>query len=157
MRGGELPPSYKKRDTNKTRRIKMETKVYFMFVHENADGLWSEFPDLPGCMTDGNNLEELIKNSAGALESWLESVAENSGKLPKASGINELKKKAKESEEEVSFIVPVTGYLPGVPVRINITSTSVKVDEITRFARKRGLSRSELMVNATLDYIRANP
>ena len=125
----------------------MEKKVYFMFVHENDSGLWSEFPDLPGCMTDGDNLEELIRNSA----------VEHGGDLPEASGIGILKEKAKESEDEVSFIVPVTGYLPGVPVRINITSTSVKVDEITRFARKRGLSRSELMVNATLDYIRANP
>ena len=139
------------------RELNMVKKIYFMFVHETSKGLWSEFPDLPGCMTDGDNLEDLIKNSADALESWLAFVVDHGGKLPEASGITELKEMANKSEEQVSFIVPVTGYLPGIPVRINITSTSVKIDEITRFAKKRGLSRSELMVSATLDYIRANP
>ena len=131
----------------------MKKKTYFMFVHENESGLWCEFPDLEGCMTDGDNLEGLMKNAAEALESWMESVIGNGDSLPEASSSAVLKEKMKDADEEVAFIVPVTGYLPSVPARINVTSTADKIEEITDFAKKIGKTRSELMVKATLDYI----
>lgn len=133
----------------------MEKKTYFMFVHDGGEGkgLWCEFPDLPGCMTDGDNLDDLMKNAADALESWLAAVGDV---LPKASGAEELKAKADFCADPVLFVVPVTGYLPGAPARINITSTEAKIAEITAFAKRVKRTRSELMVNATLEYIRAN-
>ena len=137
----------------------MEKKTYFMLVHDGGDGkggLWCEFPDLPGCMTDGDNLDDLMKNAADALESWIADVRENGGTLPKASSAEDLKVKADMCEDPVLFVAPVTGYLPDVPARINVTSTAAKIDEITAFAKKTGCTRSELMVRATLDYIRAN-
>lgn len=134
----------------------MEKKTYFMFVHKNKNGLWCEFPDLPGCMTEGENLEDLMKNAAEALESWLESVMDNKKTLPAASDIEKLTKKAKDCEDPVAFIAPVTGYLPSIPARINVTSSAAKIEEITAFAKKIKCTRSELMVKATLDYIRAN-
>ena len=107
-------------------------------------------------MTDGDDLDDLMKNAADALESWLAAVYESGEALPAASGVEELKTKVAESSEPVLFVVPVTGYLPDVPARINVTSTAAKIDEITAFAKKTGCTRSELMVRATLDYIRAN-
>ena len=135
----------------------MEKKTYFMFVHDgDGKGLWCEFPDLPGCMTDGDDLDTLMKNAADALESWLASARESGSTLPKPSGAEKLKKKADHCAEPVLFIVPVTGYLPDAPVRINITSTEAKIAEITAFAKRARRTRSELMVDATLAYIRAN-
>ena len=137
----------------------MKKMTYFMFVHDGGDGkggLFCEFPDLPGCMTDGDDLEDLLKNAADAMESWLETTADHAEPIPKPSGAEELKRKADECDEPVLFIVPVTGYLPDAPVRINITSTEAKIAEITAFAKRTGRTRSELMVAATLDYIRAN-
>jgi len=137
----------------------MDKKTYFMLVHDGGDGkggLWCEFPDLPGCMTDGDDLEDLLKNAADALESWLESVRDHGEALPVPSGAEALKAKAEACEDPVLFVAPVTGYLPDVPARINVTSTAAKIDEITAFAKKTGCTRSELMVRATLDYIRAN-
>ena len=136
----------------------MEKKTYFMFVHDDGEGkgLWCEFPDLPGCMTDGDNLDDLVKNAADALESWLAAVGESGDVLPDASDAEALKAKADACADPVIFVVPVTGYLPDVPARINITSTEAKIAEITAFAKRVKRTRSELMVNATLEYIRAN-
>ena len=135
----------------------MEKKTYFMFVHDgDGKGLWCEFPDLPGCMTDGDDLDDLMKNAADALESWLSSARDAGSTLPEASGADELKAKAERSDEPVLFVAPVTGYLPDVPARINITSTEAKIAEITAFAKRVKRTRSELMVDATLAYIRAN-
>ncbi len=135
----------------------MEKKTYFMFVHDgDGKGLWCEFPDLPGCMTDGDSLDDLMKNAADALESWLASVRESGEDLPEASDAEKLKAKADACESPVLFAVPVTGYLPSAPARINITSTEAKIAEITAFAKRVKRTRSELMVNATLEYIRSN-
>ena len=137
----------------------MEKRTYFMFVHDGGDGkggLCCEFPDLPGCMTDGDNLPDLMRNAADALESWLEAKKEHGEALPVPSDVESLKAKADVCEEPVLFIAPVTGYLADNPVRINITSTEAKIAEITAFAKRVKRTRSELMVEATLDYIRAN-
>lgn len=135
----------------------MIKKTYFMFVHAGEKfGFWCEFPDLPGCLTDGDDLEDLMKNAVDAMESWLDATVEDGGVLPDASDAETLRKKMDECDDPVLFIVPVTGYLSDETVRINITGAESKIAEITAFAKRVGRTRSELMLDATLDYIRAN-
>ena len=137
----------------------MEKRTYCMFVRDGGDGkggLWCEFPDLPGCMTDGDNFDDLMKNARDAMESWLEASIDDGDDMPSPSGVESLKAMADASDEPVLFVVPVTGYLHGVPVRINITSTDDKIAEITDFAKRIGKTRSEFMVDASLAYVRAN-
>lgn len=137
----------------------MEKRIYFMFVHDGGDGaggLSCEFPDLPGCMTDGDDLEDLMRNAADALDSWLGAAEELGQAIPAPSGADALASKAASCEEPVLFLVPVVGYLSDAPVRINITSTEAKIAEITEFAKRVGRSRSELMVEAALEYVRAH-
>lgn len=135
----------------------MKSITYFMFVHSSEDGkLWCEFPDLDCCMTDGDNLNDLMKNAADCLESYMIGVHEMGKNMPGPSDAEALQAKAATCETPVAFVVPVTGYLPAPPARINVTSTAAKIDEITTFAKKTGRTRSELMVNATLEYIRSN-
>ena len=137
----------------------MKKVTYFMFVHDGGagDGGFScEFPDLPCCMTDGDDFDDLMKNARDAMESWLEVTVDDGAPLPVPSTPKELKKKANESEEPVLFVVPVTGYLGDETIRINVTAPESKIAEITAFAKKVGRTRSELMVDTTLDYIRAN-
>ena len=135
----------------------MEKKTYCMFVHKgDLSGFWCEFPDLSGCMTDGEDLGDLMNNAKDAMESWLEASQERGFALPAPSSLDNLKVMADASEEPVLFVVPVTGYLHGAPVRINITSTDDKIAEITDFAKRIGKTRSEFMVEASLAYVRAN-
>jgi predicted RNase H-like HicB family nuclease len=35
-------------------------------------GYWAEVPALPGCITEGDTIEEVIANSKDAIEGWLE-------------------------------------------------------------------------------------
>ena len=137
----------------------MEKRTYFMFVRDGGDGkggLWCEFPDLPGCMTDGDDFDDLMKNARDAMESWLEASIDDGDDMPSPSGVESLKAMADASDEPVLFVAPVTGYLHGVPVRINITSTDDKIAEITDFAKRIGKTRSEFMVDASLAYVHAN-
>jgi len=41
-------------------------------IHEAEEGgYWAEVPALPGCMTQGDTLEELKTNIREAIEGWL--------------------------------------------------------------------------------------
>jgi len=51
-------------------------------VHKaDEGGFWAEVPALPGCMTQGENLEELKAHLKEAVELWFESAnpAESKG------------------------------------------------------------------------------
>ena len=74
----------------------MTKKTYYMFVHDcgaGDGGFYCEFPDLPGCMTDGDDLDDLMKNAADAMTSWLEANVERGYGMPEASNAETLKKK----------------------------------------------------------------
>jgi predicted RNase H-like HicB family nuclease len=34
-------------------------------------GYWAEVPALPGCITEGDNLDEIMENLQDAIEGWL--------------------------------------------------------------------------------------
>jgi predicted RNase H-like HicB family nuclease len=47
----------------------MKLKV---IVHEAEEGgFWAEVPDLPGCATQGETIDELVQNVREAIEGWL--------------------------------------------------------------------------------------
>ena len=45
-------------------------------------GYLIEFPDLPGCMSDGETLEDAIENGKDALQCWIEAAAEDGQEIP---------------------------------------------------------------------------
>jgi antitoxin HicB len=64
----------------------MEKLMYpFMtrvLLPEEGGGYLIEFPDLPGCMSDGETLEEAIENGKDALQCWIEAAAEDGQEIP---------------------------------------------------------------------------
>lgn len=46
-------------------------------------GYLIEFPDFPGCMSDGETIEEAIKNGQGAMEAWVDAAKKMSRPIPK--------------------------------------------------------------------------
>ena len=52
---------------------------------EEGGGYLVTFPDLPGCMSDGETIEEAIVNAADAENEWL-LASEEWDKIPEKSG-----------------------------------------------------------------------
>jgi antitoxin HicB len=50
---------------------------------EEGGGYLIEFPDLPGCMSDGETVEDAIRNGRDAMEGWLEACRKLGRKVPK--------------------------------------------------------------------------
>ncbi|MBR5925797.1 MAG: type II toxin-antitoxin system HicB family antitoxin, partial [Firmicutes bacterium] len=64
--------------------------IYPAIIHE-GDGVWIEFPDLEGCQTAGDNLEEAMATAQEALGLYLASLADRHLPLPPASDLSRIK------------------------------------------------------------------
>jgi len=49
---------------------------------EEGGGYLIEFPDLPGCMSDGKTIEEAITNGIDALRGWIEAIRAEGHPIP---------------------------------------------------------------------------
>src|SRR4030066_669761 len=55
-------------------------------LSKSEGGGWLvEFPDLPGCIADGDTIEETVKNADDALRSWLGTAKEFKDPVPAPS------------------------------------------------------------------------
>jgi antitoxin HicB len=52
---------------------------------EEGGGYLVEFPDIPGCMSDGETIEEAVANGREALRDCIEVFRESGRKIPKPS------------------------------------------------------------------------
>lgn len=52
-------------------------------------GYWAEVPALPGCITEGDSMDEVINNIQDAIQGWLE-VANESQKIDSISKVIEI-------------------------------------------------------------------
>lgn len=68
----------------------MKTKPDYPFTiqplsPEDGGGYLIEFPDLPGCISDGETVEEAIENGRDAMRSWIAAAKQAGRKIPKAT------------------------------------------------------------------------
>lgn len=62
-------------------------KLFYPAVFHKAEegGFWVSFPDIPECLTQGDDMTEAYEMAVEALELWMEDFEENKEELPKAS------------------------------------------------------------------------
>lgn len=88
---------------------------YVAIVEEEegkAVGVW--FPDLPGCVSAGDTLDEAMVNAAEALSLWVDVAQEHGQNIPSPRSLTELKRDPKVSEDLSHFMValiPLTIHL----------------------------------------------
>lgn len=67
----------------------MSDTPYPIFIRplssEEGGGYLAEFPDLPGCIADGQTVEEALHQAEDALKAWLQTAKEFGDKIPKPS------------------------------------------------------------------------
>jgi antitoxin HicB len=51
-------------------------------LHKEGSGYWLEFPDLPGCFTQGKSRAEALENAREALSLWLEEARDPHWDIP---------------------------------------------------------------------------
>jgi len=60
-----------------------------LLSQEDGGGYLIEFPDLPGCISDGDTIEEAIANGQDAMQEWLDACSELNRKIPAPTFVSE--------------------------------------------------------------------
>ena len=66
--------------------MNIEQEYPFVVRHlleEDGGGYFIEFPDLPGCISDGESIEEAIENGFDAVRCWIEAAKQSNRAIPK--------------------------------------------------------------------------
>ncbi len=109
------------------------------------------FPDMPGCVTAGKDLDEAYKMAVEALQFHVDGLVEEKMEVPEASLIEEVKKKNKDGM--AFFLVPIT--IPKSKAeRINITVPQFVLSKVDNYAKASNQTRSALFARAALHLIK---
>lgn len=130
---------------------------YVAVVEKEADsafGVW--FPDVEGCFSAGETLEEAVGNAAVALRQHAEALESAGRRLQTARTVDDVLRdkdvKASLKTGAVLFAVPLLADT-GQIVRINISLDKSLVDQIDIAASARGLTRSAFIAQAAREKI----
>ena len=107
-------------------------------------------PDLPGCFSAGDTLDEAMDNAREAIELWLETVIDDGGAVPEPRPLGEHQKK-KEFKGWVWAVVAVDlAQLSDKAERVNITLPARVLRRIDAAAKEAGESRSGFIAHLAL-------
>lgn len=107
-------------------------------------------PDLPGCFSAGDTLEEAITNAQEAIELWLETVIDDGGAIPEPGSIKEHKDNP-EYKDHVWAIIPIDlAELSDKVERVNITLPARILRRIDAAAKSAGETRSGFIAHLVL-------
>lgn len=132
-------------------------KQYVAVVEKEPDsafGIW--FPDVEGCFSAGDTLEESVSNAAAALRQHVEALESAGRTVPTARQMDDVLR-----DKEVRTAIKSGAVMIAVPllsdvgrtVRINVSLDKGLVDQIDDAASKRGLTRSAFLAQAAREKI----
>ena len=75
-------------------------KTYPAILHPERNGYWVSYPNVDGCYSDGESLEEAMENAQEALALHLSALVELEQALPQATNLNRLK----EMDDIIEYI-----------------------------------------------------
>lgn len=129
----------------------MTLRIYPAVV-EGTEGDYNIFfPDLPGCASAGESVDETIENGLEALELHVEGMIADNDPLPKPTPADKLA--LEDSPDPVVTIVALPVYLPSKSVRINITMDEGYLKRIDHYINRHGFNRSSFIVEATREFM----
>jgi predicted RNase H-like HicB family nuclease len=121
---------------------------YIALIHKDRHSSFgASFPDLPGCMSAADSLEELRPMIEESLSLHIEGLLEDGDALPEPSTLDAIVK-SKDYADAVAVMVVKSPQAPDATVRVNITLSEKTLAQIDRKAAKKGMSRSSFLVKA---------
>ncbi len=122
--------------------------VFTPFDDQDGKGFVVEVPDLPGCVTQGDNLIEAIEMGIDAASGWILVEVEEGNQFPAASMLNDLD--VPEGSFASLLILDMTAYAEkygSKSVRRNITIPAW----LDTYIQKNKLSLSKIVQDSLLE------
>ena len=123
----------------------MKKLIYPAIFHKEDNAYWVEFPDLEGCQSFADTLEEIYFNAKEALTGYCDVLLEDGRKLPAPSDICKI---PKEDDTFVS-LVEVNVLQAGKAIKKTLTIPSWLNDA----AVAKSINFSQTLQNALLEQL----
>ena len=122
---------------------------YIGLIHKDADSDFGvSFPDFPGAVTAGTDLDDARRMAEEALALHVEGMIEDGEAIPEPSSLEAIMSDA-ASREAVAVLIPLKSVAKKA-VRLNITLPEDVLREIDAYAEAHGLTRSGFLAQAAL-------
>jgi predicted RNase H-like HicB family nuclease len=122
-------------------------RQYIALIHKDPDSDYGvSFPDLPGCVTAGVDLDDARRMAEEALALHLAGMTEDEEPIPEPSSL-EAVMADRENRDAVAILVkapPATAKA----VRVNMTIPEDELERIDKFAAEQGYTRSGFLLHA---------
>ena len=133
--------------------LKLIYQAVFKPFSDQSGGYVVEFPDLPGCVTEGKDLEQAIEMGIDAASGWILGELEDGEQIPRASDYSEI---TVSSGCMVNMLLlDIDSYEEKYgekAVRKNLTIPAW----LNTFAEKNNINFSKILQDALLSMAKAN-
>ena len=118
----------------------------------DAEAFGVVVPDLPGCFSAGDTLEEAMANAEESVVAWIEAALDAGRDIPAPSSVDALRRKHREWRTWVWAVVTVDpAVLDETLERVNISLPRRVLHRLDALARASGESRSGFIARMALE------
>ena len=130
---------------------------YIAVVHkEERSDFGVSFPDFPGCISVGQDIDEAKDMAEAALSLHIQGMLEDGERLPAPSKLEDVMADTDYSDA-IAYIVVSVPEAKSRTVRVNITIPEETLKRIDTAAKKHGMSRSSFLVHAAQNVLETTP
>ena len=108
-------------------------------------------PDLPGCYSAGDKLDEAVVNAAEAVAAWLDAALDDGMAVPRPSPLDEVRARPEFAGWTLGVVEVDPAVLDDRSDRVNITLPRRVLSRLDAQARAAGQTRSGWIAEMTLE------
>lgn len=108
-------------------------------------------PDLPGCFSAGDTLDEAMVNAEEAAAAWIDATLDHGGSVPRPSSLDTLRNHPAYAGWSFGVVTLDPALSDDVTERVNITLPRRVLKRLDALARAAGESRSAYIAQLTLE------
>jgi predicted RNase H-like HicB family nuclease len=113
------------------------------------------FPDLPGCFSAGDSLDEALTNAEEAAALWIDSVLDKGGVVPSPSSLDAVRESGEFDGWTFGIVTIDPSLLDDTSERVNITLPKRVLKRLDALANAAGATRSGFIAKMTIEDQRA--
>lgn len=127
---------------------------YPVVIHKDSDSDYGvTVPDLPGCFSAGETMDDALAQAVEAIECHLEGLLLDNEPLPTPQAIERHQQNPDYADGVWALVTVDLSKISGKSRRVNITLPERLLTIMDQYVVQRGETRSGLIAEATMAYI----
>ncbi len=127
---------------------------YPIVIHKDPDSDYGvTVPDLPGCFSAGDTIDDAIAQAVEGIECHLEGLLADNEPIPTPQSITAHQQNTDYADGVWALVTIDLSKISGKSRRVNITLPERLLTLMDQYAEQHGETRSGLIAEATMEYI----